>query len=157
MKIKLLSRTCISPIICITFLVVVITGLLLAFHIRVGGVKVLHEWIGYVFMVVGFFHILLNLKTFATYFRERTAMLAALAVIIMSIAVFWSGEKGDEGRRHGGPPLLRTFDTNGDGIIDAYELANAATSLGKLDTDHDGVISRGELMSGKGRGFAHYK
>jgi len=42
-------------------------------------------------------------------------------------------------------PLMAALDTNGDGILDAGEIANASASLLKLDTNGDGKLSRDEL------------
>jgi hypothetical protein len=43
------------------------------------------------------------------------------------------------------PPIMKALDTNGDGILDATEIANASGSLLKLDTNGDGKLSRDEL------------
>ncbi len=141
------TRSWVSPITCVTFVVVATTGLLLAFHIGNISVRALHEWIGYLFMMAGMLHLLLNLKALAAHFRERSAILASLAAIIISAAVFCAGGRGEV--RGGGPPLLRTFDADGNGIIDADEIAGAATSLRRLDLNHDGVISGEELKHGR--------
>jgi len=42
-------------------------------------------------------------------------------------------------------PLRRALDTDGDHELDADEIANATESLGKLDANGDGRISRAEL------------
>jgi Ca2+-binding EF-hand superfamily protein len=70
-----------------------------------------------------------------------------------------AGEPGAKGPGpEGGPPgmpgprmlmglaLLHALDTNGDGQIDAKELAAAESSLRKLDKNGDGIISREELL-----------
>lgn len=43
-------------------------------------------------------------------------------------------------------PLFAALDTNGDGVIDAEEIANAAESLKKLDKNHDGKITPDEVQ-----------
>ncbi len=64
------------------------------------------------------------------------------------------GHQGHQGHRgHPGhgmqhppvPPLWIIIDTNQDGTLSAEEIANAAESIGKLDTNGDGVISLTEL------------
>ncbi len=42
------------------------------------------------------------------------------------------------------PRLLRTLDANGDGVIDAEEIANAPAALRKLDKDGDGKLTPDE-------------
>lgn len=42
------------------------------------------------------------------------------------------------------PPIVTTLDVNGDGLIDAKELAAAPASLKKLDGDGDGKLSPNE-------------
>lgn len=53
------------------------------------------------------------------------------------------------GRHHRPPPdsvLVRALDTNGDGIIDAQEIANAPANLLKLDKNGDGQLTPDEYM-----------
>ena len=71
---------------------------------------------------------------------------------------FGKGAPGPAGRRFGGgpqqqgempgafpPPLIiRTLDANGDGVIDAEEIANAANALRKLDRNGDGKLTPDE-------------
>jgi hypothetical protein len=57
------------------------------------------------------------------------------------------GRPGAQGGMPGNfpPPLiLRTLDANGDGIIDADEIANAANALRKLDKNGDGKLTPDE-------------
>lgn len=42
-------------------------------------------------------------------------------------------------------PLFAALDTNGDGVIDAQELANATASLKKLDRNNDGKLTEEEV------------
>ena len=50
------------------------------------------------------------------------------------------------GQRPPAPPIIRALDANGDGIIDAKEMANAAEALKKLDTNGDGQLTLDEYM-----------
>jgi hypothetical protein len=50
---------------------------------------------------------------------------------------------GPDGKRPV-PPIVAALDTNGDGIIDANELANASASLLKLDKNGDGKLTPNE-------------
>ncbi len=53
------------------------------------------------------------------------------------------GESG-RGNRPPKPPLELALDANQDGIIDADEIANAATALRKLDKNGDGKLTPDE-------------
>ncbi|MEN9636176.1 MAG: hypothetical protein RL077_4580, partial [Verrucomicrobiota bacterium] len=55
------------------------------------------------------------------------------------------GPGGDERGRDGGMarmnPLFAALDTNGDGVLDAQEIAQASAALAKLDRNHDGKLT----------------
>lgn len=145
MNFNLFNRTWISPITSITFIVVGITGVFLTFDIKSGGIKALHQWIGYAFTLAGFIHLAVNRKAFMAHFRERSAILAAFAGVIISLAVFYAGEVG--GKQQRTHPLMQALDANANGVIDADDIAMAGLSLRKLDTNKDGLISVNELLS----------
>ncbi len=52
------------------------------------------------------------------------------------------------------PRLLRTLDANGDGVIDAEEIANAPAALRKLDKDGDGKLTPDEYREAGAPGGA---
>ncbi len=52
-------------------------------------------------------------------------------------------QEGPDGKRPV-PPIVAALDTNGDGIIDANEIANASASLLKLDKNGDGKLTPDE-------------
>lgn len=56
------------------------------------------------------------------------------------------GPKGAGRNEQQTPPLLRVFDTNGDGELTENEIENAASALKKLDTDRNGRLSAEELQ-----------
>jgi EF hand len=43
------------------------------------------------------------------------------------------------------PPIVKALDANGDGVIDATEIANAPAALKTLDKNGDGKLTRDEL------------
>ena len=60
------------------------------------------------------------------------------------------GFGGPGGPPNGGkfpmPPIIKALDTNGDGVIDSNEIANASAALLTLDKNGDGKLSADELM-----------
>jgi hypothetical protein len=44
------------------------------------------------------------------------------------------------------PPIVKALDANGDGVIDAAEIANASAALLTLDKNGDGVLTRDEYL-----------
>jgi hypothetical protein len=55
------------------------------------------------------------------------------------------------GAKRPAPPLVAALDTNGDGELDATEIANAGAALLQLDVNGDGKLSKDELRP-KGHG-----
>jgi Ca2+-binding EF-hand superfamily protein len=53
---------------------------------------------------------------------------------------------GSDGRRPPLPPIVKALDVNGDGIIDANEIANASAELLKLDKNGDGKLTPDEYQ-----------
>ena len=63
------------------------------------------------------------------------------------------GQRGKGGGRRGqSSPLMRLFDTDGDGTISAAEMDNATAVLKKLDKDGNGSLSLEEVRPQGGRG-----
>ena len=57
-----------------------------------------------------------------------------------------------EGRGRPVPPVIAALDANGDGVIDAVEISNAAAALARLDTNGDGNLSMDELRPARPEG-----
>ncbi|MCX6952683.1 MAG: EF-hand domain-containing protein, partial [Verrucomicrobia bacterium] len=82
-------------------------------------------------------------------FLRVAAILAAASAVGVAQERRPDGERGREGGREGGMvrmnPLFAALDANGDGVIDAAELANASVALKKLDRNGDGKITEDEV------------
>lgn len=85
--------------------------------------------------------------------------LPSLLLATAAVAAFALFASAQERRPEGGPPpgrfnpIFAALDTNGDGVIDAQEIANAAASLKKLDRNGDGKITEDEVRPNfEGRG-----
>jgi len=138
---RIMSRVWISPVTTATFIVVSISGLFLIFHIHVGNMMAMHEWMGYVFIAIGVVHLLLNWKPFASYFRARSASIAVMVCLLASGALlFAQGQQRPD-------QLMRFLDTNHDGVFDEGELADAAKKFKNLDVDSDSKITLSELRA----------
>jgi hypothetical protein len=139
MKDTIMSRVWISPVTAITYLIVSVTGLFLVFHIHMGNIRAIHEWMGYVFIAVGFLHFVLNFKPFLNYFPSRAATIAVVACLLATNVFMFFKEEPKPIH------LMQLLDTNHDGIIDAAEIAAAPQRIRTLDANNDGKITADEL------------
>lgn len=83
----------------------------------------------------------------------RTRALVSAVVLVLVARVAWSQRPaGQPGQ--GGPsnPLIRMFDTNGDGTLSAQEIDGASAKLRALDTSKDGTLTANELRQASGPG-----
>ena len=138
---RIMSRVWISPATTATFIVVSISGLFLIFHIHVGNMMAMHEWMGYVFIAIGVLHLLLNSRPFVSYFRSRSAAIAVIVCLLASCALLLTQGKQRSDQ------LMRLLDTNHDGVIDAGEIADAAKQIKTLDINNDGKITLDEFRA----------
>jgi hypothetical protein len=93
---RMIERSWVSPVTVFSFLVLATTGLLMLFHLRLPGVKGVHEWMGVVFAAAGLLHILLNCRPLLACLRRGSAAVAlgvALALCVAALVV-----PGDHGR-----------------------------------------------------------
>ena len=64
------------------FLIMSISGMLIFFEFGTGPIRATHEWTSIAFMIAALMHILVHLKPFTRYFKERTVayiMVACMA------------------------------------------------------------------------------
>ncbi len=84
-------KTWLSPCVAISFIIVVLTGLLMFFHLENGYLKNLHEWIGLLFGVAGIVHLLMNWPLFVSYLKKRGALLSVMSVVFLSMLCLLNG------------------------------------------------------------------
>lgn len=142
---KLFSRSWISPVTSVSFIVVAITGVFLAFHIKNGSIKTLHEWLGYVLVLIGSVHFLQNLKPFTAHFRTKAAYIATIACLLLSAVTAFSG--GSAQQQAGKHPAIRLLDRNADGIIDSNEIRATVATLNRLEQERKGSVTAEELLT----------
>ena len=99
MKTPFLDKTWLSPFVSIAFLVIAATGVLLFFHVKNGPIMALHEWFGWLFVVAGIVHLLLNLRALLAHLR-RPAGVVSVAVALVLVAFLWLGGARHEGAHH---------------------------------------------------------
>ena len=102
--------------------------------------------------------------------KTGKAVLVGLTIAVLALAAFARQRSGMRGQGRGmlaaganrgplparpAPPFMAALDTNGDGVLEAQEIANAPAALIKLDTNLDGVITADEFyVLPPGRGDA---
>lgn len=69
---------------------------------------------------------------------------SALALAALGASAQMGGGPGEPPRDRPKPPLEAALDANGDGVIDAIEIANAPAALKKLDKNGDGKLTADE-------------
>lgn len=80
-----LSRSFITPLITIIFLIVALSGLLMFFHIFDGYTEVVHEILGLFFVVFSVLHVVLNWKALIIHFKKHFFILSTIVVAVISI------------------------------------------------------------------------
>lgn len=91
-------KSIVSPFVAITFGAVSLSGILLLFHHKIPAVHEIHQWGGLIFLTVGIVHLILNWRTFATYFKDSRVVWCSLAgalAMALMIAIFPNAKDGD--------------------------------------------------------------
>ncbi len=88
-----LSRSFITPLTTIIFLVVALSGLLMFFHIFDGYTEVVHEILGVIFVVFSVLHVILNWKALKIHFKKRVFILSTIVVAVISILLVIQQQK----------------------------------------------------------------
>jgi len=92
-----LKGTWISPFIAVSFCIISMTGILMLLHVRNGALSVLHEWMGVIFVVAGFLHLILNWSAFLSCFKNKQSVITVVVVLLVSSILFFGGIFGDKG------------------------------------------------------------
>jgi caffeoyl-CoA O-methyltransferase len=81
---------------------------------------------------------------------RRTCAIATGAMLILVAEAAWSQQPAGQGPGSPPNPLVRIFDTNGDGALSAQEIEEASDKLKALDASKDGTLSGDELRRALG-------
>ena len=139
MKNQIISRVWISPVTAVTYIVVSLSGLFLLFHIHVGNMRAVHEWMGYLFIVIGLLHFVMNFNPFLYYLPSRSAIISVVACLLATNVFMFFKEEPKPIH------LMQLLDTNHDGVIDMAEIAAAPQKIKSLDVNNDGKITADDL------------
>ncbi len=106
MKKIVLNKVSLSPFVAVAFVVISVTGGLLFFHVKNGPIMALHEWFGWLFVVAGLVHALLNIRPLLAYLRQPAALLSVgvagtLALALWGLGALHEGEHQRRGGAHG--------------------------------------------------------
>ena len=103
-------RHWLSPLTTVFFAAVGVTGILMWLHLRVPGVKLLHEVAGLLFVAAAGAHVVRNWRPLCACFRRRAAWNTVLAAVLvctalaaMDLARGGGREGGREGEHGRGP------------------------------------------------------
>ena len=96
------ARRWLSPLTTVLFVAIGGTGILMWLHLRLPGIRLLHETAGLLFVAAGIAHLVLNWRVLCTYFRTRAALVAVAAAILLCtvLAAMGPGQDGREGEGH---------------------------------------------------------
>jgi len=90
-----------GPLVIGSFAVMAVTGIMMFFHWNIGAVKLAHEWLGWLLVIGGIAHLLVNWRPFLGYFRRPTSVVIAASVALLGFASLLP--LGGSSRR---PPLM---------------------------------------------------
>lgn len=97
------QKSWVSPIVAVACVAVVLTGLLMMFHVHWRGVHPLHLWSGVLFGVAVTVHLLLNWRVFVSYFKNGRVVLMTACGMLLSILILVAvPSKGKMDRHHRG-------------------------------------------------------
>lgn len=98
------TRIYLNPSLALTFLIVALTGVMMLFHIRGGGIHSLHEWMSIAFLILCIIHLFLNWKLLWTCLVHGPIAWPLVVVFVLSavLLLFGGGEKGRSAQGRGG-------------------------------------------------------
>ena len=81
------SRTIITPVTIVLFVVSTVTGIMLLLHWQAGLVRFSHEWLSVAFSAIAVWHLVRNWTAFIQYFRRNLALGAFAISLIASVVI----------------------------------------------------------------------
>ena len=96
-----------TPLIIGSALVVVISGVMMFFHVGEQLVKSMHEWLGLVFVAAILLHVLNHWMPFSRYLQNRRALSVIAMVCILALG--WMLFTGGDDRQHPAKRLVSSM------------------------------------------------
>jgi len=94
-------RTNLLPALALTFFIVGMTGMMMMFHLGIGGIKLLHEWMSVIFLTLCTVHLIINWKAFLVHLKKGPVIISAIVVCLLSLLLLFTGGGQERGGRHG--------------------------------------------------------
>ncbi len=94
-------RTHLLPALTLTFFIVALTGLMMMFHLGIGGIKHLHKWMSVIFLFLCIIHLVINWKTFLVHLKKGPVIGSIILICILSLLLLTGGGRHDRDGRHG--------------------------------------------------------
>ena len=94
-------RANLLPALTLTLFIVAMTGIMMMFHLGIGAIKHLHEWMSVIFLILCIVHLIINGKAFLIHLKKGPVIISAIAVCLLSLLLLFSGGGHDGGGRHG--------------------------------------------------------
>lgn len=104
-----------TPLITGLFLVSLISGIALFFHVGMGTFHSMHEWLSMVLIIPFGFHIWKNWRPFCAYFKRAPMTIALVLSVLISIPFATPSETPNRGR---GNPLVAIANVVQNGSIE---------------------------------------
>lgn len=100
---ELLNRYA-TPFITGLFLVSLISGTALFFHVGQSAFREMHEWLSMVLILPFVLHVWKNWRPLLSYFRHAPFWVGSAVSLVAAIAFAWPALTGSAGEGRGGPP-----------------------------------------------------
>lgn len=84
---RTVSRTIVTPVTIVLFVVSTVTGVMLLLRWQAGLVRFSHEWLNLAFSAIALWHLVRNWAAFVQYFRRNLALGAFAVSLIASVAI----------------------------------------------------------------------
>ncbi|PWC45698.1 DUF4405 domain-containing protein [Azospirillum sp. TSO22-1] len=84
---RTVSRTIVTPVTIVLFVVSTVTGIMLLLHWQAGLVRFSHEWLSIAFSAIAVWHLVRNWTAFIQYFRRNLALGAFAVSLIASVVI----------------------------------------------------------------------